>query len=252
VEAVRQARASGLTPRDAKVWAKLGRLAASRRQNQLAIACYLNVLQADPALHKPCGDIGVLYARTGNYEHALMYYEEALRRSDGNDAALHILAGDALRKLGRNDEGIAHFRRAIEIEPLEDQAYRDMGLILGGQKRWTELIAVLEEGLSACPQSTLLRWNLAQVLATVPEDRLRNGPRAVRLAERVRRDANPLTSSHLDVLAMAYAEAGEFGKAVATCTEAVALARADKPGTVRKIEARLERYRQKMPYRVSP
>jgi hypothetical protein len=56
--------------------------------------------------------------------------------------------------------------------------------------------------------------NAAWLLATTEDDKLRNGPEAVKLALRAV-DIWP-TASHLDTLAAAYAEAGDFGQAELT------------------------------------
>jgi hypothetical protein len=93
---------------------------------------------------------------------------------------------------------------------------------------------------------------MAWILATHPDATVRDPARAVRLAER----AADLTAHRqpgiLDVLAAAYAAAGEFDRAVATAQEAMALATSSGPAGAKfagEIGKRLELYRQKKPFR---
>jgi protein O-mannosyl-transferase len=65
---------------------------------------------------------------------------------------------------------------------------------------------------------------LAWLLATVKDDKLRDGAEAVRLAEEVCRQTERKVPALLDVLAAAYAEAGRFDDAAQTAAEAQRLA----------------------------
>jgi hypothetical protein len=65
---------------------------------------------------------------------------------------------------------------------------------------------------------------LARLLATCPDDRVRSAARAVQLAERASRMTGDGESEVLDTLAAAYAEAGDFDRAVATADRAAARA----------------------------
>jgi len=91
--------------------------------------------------------------------------------------------------------------------------------------------------------------NLAWLLATSPEPKVRDGGQAIVVAER----ANQLTGYEnpiaLDTLAAAYAEAGRFDNAVATESRAVELARAaDKNDLADRFAARLALYRENKPF----
>jgi tetratricopeptide (TPR) repeat protein len=80
--------------------------------------------------------------------------------------------------------------------------------------------------LAAHPDNAEAEKNLAWELATSPDDQLRDGPRAVELAE----DARQRTKGHdpliLMTLATAYAETGRFPDAIRAAEEAAQLASA--------------------------
>ena len=65
--------------------------------------------------------------------------------------------------------------------------------------------------------------NLAWLLATCPETSLRNGQKAVALAEAAQALAGIESPQLLDTLAAAYAEAGQYDEAVETAKRALAL-----------------------------
>jgi hypothetical protein len=98
------------------------------------------------------------------------------------------------------------------------------------------------------PDSIEALNNLAWLLATSPEPALRNGPRAVQLAER----ACGLSKlpSLLGTLAAAYAEAGRFSDATRAAEQACARAtQAGDAGTAARNGELLEFYRAGKPYR---
>ena len=69
----------------------------------------------------------------------------------------------------------------------------------------------------------LVHTQLAWIMATHPDESIRNGKEAVRWAHRLVEHANRRNPRQLGILAAAYAEAGDFAQANATCDEAVKL-----------------------------
>lgn len=74
------------------------------------------------------------------------------------------------------------------------------------------------------PNSSVALNNLACLLATAPDPALRNGPEAVKLAERACGLTQYQNTSAVSTLAAAYAEAGRFEEAVTTAERACAMA----------------------------
>ena len=94
--------------------------------------------------------------------------------------------------------------------------------------------------------------NVAWVLATHEDANVRQGAEAVRLVERACELGNNGVPAHLDTLAAAYAELGQFDKAVKTAENAMQLARAAKSEELAKdIQNHLELYKAKRSYRES-
>ncbi len=94
--------------------------------------------------------------------------------------------------------------------------------------------------------------NLAWLQATCPDARYRDGSKAVENANTARQSDGGQHWYFLGTLAAAYAESGDFQKAVEWQAKAIDLAATDKSATEKdKAEAnsRLELYRQGKPYR---
>ena len=88
---------------------------------------------------------------------------------------------------------------------------------------------------------------LAWILATSPNSEIRDGSNAVVFAEKSVAATNRKTPGDLDTLAAAYAETGQFEKAVSTQQEAIALLQTEAERNDYK--SRLELFEAHLPYR---
>jgi serine/threonine-protein kinase len=89
--------------------------------------------------------------------------------------------------------------------------------------RYEDQLAVLEAGDASCREWLVVSNALAYALATSPRDELRDGPRAVRLAEAVVADSEGRHPDYIDTLAAACAETGAFDRAIAEQRRAIAM-----------------------------
>ena len=122
-------------------------------------------------------------------------------------------------------------------------------MALGQLGRTREAVAQYREALRLNPNLAGALNNLAWALAASPDDELRNGAEAVRLAERACELTHYGQSLFIGTLAAAYAEAGRFPEAVATAEKAEQLATtagSKKPAGENR--QRLELYRAGKPY----
>jgi serine/threonine protein kinase/tetratricopeptide (TPR) repeat protein len=110
-----------------------------------------------------------------------------------------------------------------------------------------EAIRILQSSAEASRSPEALN-GLAWVLATSPDDGLRNGTNAVTFADKAVAATGRTNAMYLDTLAAAYAEAGQFEKAVSVQKEAMALATEEEKKRNR-YEDRLRLYQSNTPYR---
>jgi protein O-mannosyl-transferase len=165
---------------------------------------------------------GILFVR-GQIEESIDHYESALRLRDGNVAA-HFGLGRALAAKQKTDAAIFHFQKALSIQPDYIGASNDLGVLFASKGEIKEAIAAWEQSLSFDPENADAANNIAWVRATAADGDLRDGRKALELAQIALRAGgeNPVV---LRTLAAAQAENGQFAEAIATCQRGEELAR---------------------------
>ena len=153
-------------------------------------------------------------ADEGKMQEAMREWEIALKIEPGL-AGIHGKIASTLCRQGDFAGAIARYRRALEVDP--------------------DLVEALN--------------NLAWLLATCPEASLRDGPEAVRLAEKACMLTRFRRTIMVGTLAATLAEAGRFPEAVGAAQRACALAadEGDRALLARNQEL-LELYRASQPY----
>jgi protein O-mannosyl-transferase len=161
--------------------------------------------------------------------------------------------GVALCAQSQFDEGIAHLKRAIAIRPDYAAAYRNLGEAYAAQGRLGEAAAQYLRGAEVQPDAVEILNRAAWILATATDDDLRNGGKALELAERAVRLTKRQDVISLDSLGAALAEVGRFETAVETTGEALSLARQQNDrAVVPELEYRLKLYHAGKPFRQPP
>jgi tetratricopeptide (TPR) repeat protein len=117
----------------------------------------------------------------------------------------------------------------VEFSPeLLQKAYADaelkLAMISAANQRLADSINHYERVLELDTNSVIALNNLAFLRVTAPDLGLRNGPEAVRLAERACQLTQQNDAESITTLALAYAEAGRFDDAVVTARKARAVA----------------------------
>ena len=160
--------------------------------------------------------------------------------------------GAVLASRGRIDEAIAHYRKALKINPNYAEAHYNLGVALVDRGRTEEAIAQYQKALQLKPDYAMALNHLAWLRATCPDAALRDGAAAIELAQRAIGLSGGKTPENLDTLAAAYAEAGMFSKATEAVGEALDLARRqNKTDLVEKLKSRLSLYEGETPYRAA-
>jgi tetratricopeptide (TPR) repeat protein len=163
--------------------------------------------------------------------------------------SVHYNLANALRRLERSEESVEHYRKIIDQDPGNEAARLGEIFALVRLGRRAEALQRLEQGHEALPESGQIRNALARLLAAAPEDVLRDGPRALALAE-------GLVEAHralpfVVTLAMAAAEARDFPLALEWQQAAIeAVRQSGNNALLPELEANLALYRANRPCRV--
>ena len=215
----------------------------------LAIGDFDQAITLDPAYAPAYNNRGFVYSSQGNYNRALSNLNKAIELVP-NYADAYNNRGITYGRKGNYDRAIADFNVAIELNFRDARAYSNRGLAYSAKGDHKGAIRDFDQAIALDPAYARAYNNLAWILATHPEPRLRDGVRAVRLAEKACELTGYKSATNLDTLAGAYAELGQFDRAVETAVKAVRLAWAAKNRTLaQNIQNHLELYRDKRPYR---
>jgi tetratricopeptide (TPR) repeat protein len=254
-----------------------------RGQPEEALVHFQKALDGNPNRTEVLNDIGVAYLRLGRPAESLPYLEQAKERDSTRPDVLSSL-GSALLQTGRTDEAITYLEkarekfpdyvpalsylgaallqkgraeeasvpllRAVAIEPENKSAHFNLANTLLQMRRVDEALSHLEKVLAMDPNDPEAEKNVAWVLATSPEDRVRNGDRAVELAERANKQTKSRDPIIVVTLAAAYAETGRFSDAVTTAETARQLAiDLNNSALAEGIRGYVELYNAKRPFR---
>jgi spermidine synthase len=189
--------------------------------------------------------------RAGNPDSALAAARAGLELCP-DDPEAHRMAGFALAAQGRQPDAVQEYRESLRLRPRHVATRTALETALVGLGQDAEVVAVLRAGHELCPQSSELATRLAWRLATLPDDRVRNGQEALQLASAAWSLPTPPArrATTLAALAAAQAETGRFADATATANKALALAqRYDQEVTARFVRACLVAFETGRPFR---
>ena len=163
-----------------------------------------------------------LYTMDNRPRKAIDVLSELLQTDPENVAALRS-RGDALLSVGDHQKAIEDYESAIKsVGQIEIDTADEF------QKQ----------------EAAGIYNNLSWVLATSPNDKVRNGPRSLELAEKAAALSNYEAPHILSTLAAAFAEAGNFEKAVEWSEKAVELGDEENHEQLEQLELELESYRK--------
>jgi protein O-mannosyl-transferase len=167
-----------------------------------------------------------------------------------DNAVAHASLADLLLRRGRIDEAIEHCQETLKINPRDADAHNNLGLAFLQKGNEKDAAAEFKKSLEIDPNQMNAAPNLAWILATSPDPAMRNGAKAVELAESVLRHAGHPNAIVLRALAAAYAEAGLFADAVNAAEDALQLAKAQgNEGLAEDLQRAISNYRMERPLR---
>ncbi len=173
-------------------------------------------------------------------------YEKLVPGSQWNVLQWKANAKAGMKKF---DEAIADLTKYVEEGPNRTSALLTRGLMYSRCNKPEKAIADYDEILTANPDYAVAVNNKAWTLCTANVEKVRDGKKAVELATKACELTQWQNAGYIDTLAAAYAEAGDFEKAVKYQTQVLEDAELVKrEGT--ELKDRLELYKAKKKYRL--
>jgi tetratricopeptide (TPR) repeat protein len=265
-------------------WAlnRRGQIKAAAGRNDDALADFDASVKLDPERWRAIHNRGVMLAQSGHLEEAFDDFHRTVQlnpefaKAFSNRAALYTLAGDfdaalrdysraveldpklavAQRGLGRTyhmlgelEVGLRHLDAAVELAPNDDAALTSRGDALTDLGYYADAAADYDRALELNTESIDACRSSAWLMATCPDQSIRNPELALRLAQlAVRSERNPAADSYA-TLAAAQASSGDFQRAVRTTERAIELATDAERALY---EERVAMYKRSQPLRIAP
>ena len=265
---------------DANFYNSRGADWSGKRQYDNAIADFTEAIRLDPSLVSAYANRAAAWNNKGNYQNAVADCAEAIRLNPNFSAAYNNRAF-SWNKLGEYDKAIADCNEAIRLDANFGPTYNSRAVARFGKGEYEKALADANQAIRITPSfaasydtrgnvwvqrgeyakaisdynksTQLFRMNalayndLAWLQATCPDAKYRDGQKAFQNASKAYQLDGGNSWGYVDTLAAAYAECGDFDKAVEQETKAITLA-----GTAKGVDAarsRLELYKAKKPYR---
>lgn len=180
---------------------------------------YQAILQIDPKDAEAHFQIGSHFYASGNPDEALQHFEVSAKLAPGNPGVQSTL-GMMLVEREEYKSALFHLQTALDAmnadegDALVPKIQFQLALCQRAMGRYALSIKHFEAALGAAPRQLEIANELAWLLATCPDPAYRDGKKAVSMSwklNKLDRDPNP---QFLKTLAAAYAESGNFERAL--------------------------------------
>ncbi len=251
-EAIKEAeRAIELNPASSAAHLDLA-ISAKRSDLKRAIAQARRAIDLGPENSSAYPFLMNCFLESHRYDEAIQLGREWLSVTP-YDVAAHSGLRSALAENGDLVSAAPHLGYVMMLGPEVEQAHVQLRQILLSLAREPDALQRLREIAAGAPDSPRMLNELAWLLATYPDPKARDGTEAVRLAERACALTERRVPVLLDTLAAAYAEAGDFPRAISVAEEAIDRAHAAGDNDAVKLsENILASLRENLPYREEP
>jgi len=205
-----------------------------------AIEQFEAVLRIAPENANAHYNLGLLFANQNRPREAITHLQFVLK-SNVRDSSARFLLAQAYLRSEQRDAALEEFTRIVEADPGNEQALLAQVQLLFQKKQYKQALDSLEKSHARFPDKTATTITLARLLATSPSYDLRNGTRALELAQRTYKVTGSI--EHAAVISMALAELGLCAEALEWQKKLIAAAeQQEKINVAESLKAELQLY----------
>lgn len=237
-----------LLPKNALYYYQRGNLAFSQQNYDAAIA------DADKSMRVPSPYYDIALAMRGHcwlfkgeQDKAIADFDKLLQLYPERTDVL-LSRSRAWYSKGEFDKAAADADGLIQANPKDVNAYMMRALIHRQKGEFAKHIADLTQVVRLDPEHAFALDYLAWLLATIPDEKLRDGKRAIEYARKAQ-EINGEKPGALVALAAAYAADGQFAEAIKWQKKAIEKTAGETPDLYREM---LERFEAGKPYSPQP
>jgi tetratricopeptide (TPR) repeat protein len=241
-------KAVALAPTRASPHHKLGTALFYLKDRRGAVQEFQEALRLSPGFAAAHYALGVLHDEAGEHQLAVGAFSSALASEPMNiDARLGL--ANALRHGEQFERSLPEYARILTTDAGAVSARFGYAAALVRLNRYLEASNWLTEAMTMYPNELAFARAAARIFAAAPDGRVRDGARAMAIAQALR-GRQPATIELAEIMAMAAAETGQYGDAVRWQRQALeAAAGSGRRELTERLEEHLKRYEQGRPCR---
>jgi tetratricopeptide (TPR) repeat protein len=228
---------------------RLGKELGQQGKLKAAERWFRTAIERQPNLALAHANLGAVLEGQGKSEAAAVAFRDTVIRNPG-DLVAHESLVRVLEQLNRTDQVMTHLRKVLDNRiPLPGSRLK-LATLLHQNDRPKQAAELYRALLEDSPKHLMACNNLAWLLATCPDNQVRDGAAAVQFAERTKEIVAKDNAAVFGTLAAAYAENGQFDQAVTSAERAISLVK-DGTELAKQLRLQLESYQAKKAWRES-
>jgi tetratricopeptide (TPR) repeat protein len=239
-------RATELNAKNAAAFSNRGAALIGQGKVDAAFDDFNEAARLDPNDHQVYINRANAWCHKGDFQQAIADLSTALKLHP--DANTYNLRGHARAEAGDIDKAIADYTAALKLDPADVRTLHSRSTAWMYKHQYARALDDVNEVLRRDPNDIVARRRRAYIRAASPDRALRDGKQAVADAVRACDLSQWKQAETISVLAAAYAELGDFKKAVEWETKALTLVE-DKHAQA-EFTSTLKLYQQRQPYRL--
>jgi tetratricopeptide (TPR) repeat protein len=202
----------------------------------------------DESTAKAHYSLAVLLAAQRHQPSEVLAHFEAAVKYQPNYIEAHLAFADYLRRTDHPEEALKEYRETLDLNPRQNIARLGYAMCLVHTRRYREARDWLDEATRLFPDRTEFKIALARLLATSPDDRVRDGQRAIAITHELYKGER--TTALGETIAMALAETGDFAQAISIQRDVMSAAKqAGLAAHLPQMNANLTLYERHQPSR---
>ena len=205
-----------------------------------AVEQFEEALRIEPGKANAHYNLAVILAGQNKHDQSIAHARSALT-AEPNDVNARFLLAQELKKSGNVDEALTEYSRVVQADPGNESALLEQVKLLYRKGQVKQALDALEKSHAQYPKRGQTVLLLAYILAASPQLDLRNGARALDLAQRVF-NSSP-APQHGALVALTFAELGRCSEAGEWQRRMIAAAgQARNADLAAKLQAGLKQY----------
>jgi tetratricopeptide (TPR) repeat protein len=147
-------KATQLTPGSGMAWALLGRAYQFNRRYDEAVNAFKKAVELNPANTQYRTDLGLFMGIAGQYDAGVTELKKVTATPGYKDAAAWVNLGWIYRNMKppKTAESIAAYKKALELDPKEEQSALGLGWAYSYTKSWDESIGAFKKAIEIEPK----------------------------------------------------------------------------------------------------